>query len=110
VRAQRAQVPIILGSATPSLETLENAAQGRYEKHLLPQRPGGASAAHDFGGFAPARAEQASRSRHAGNRPPPDGRRQVIVFLNRRGYAPSLFCNACGWVARVPLRCAHDAA
>lgn len=39
VRAQRAGVPIVLGSATPSLETLENAATGRYAKHVLPQRP-----------------------------------------------------------------------
>ncbi len=104
-RAQRAQVPIILGSATPSLETLENAAQGRYETLLLPQRPG---AAH-----AP-RMTLVDLRRHAGeqglSQPAMQaiGRHltaggQVIVFLNRRGYAPSLFCNACGWVAP----CAH---
>ncbi len=40
LRAQRAGVPIVLGSATPSLETLENAAQGRYTRLLLPQRAG----------------------------------------------------------------------
>src|SRR6202051_115153 len=44
VRAQRASVPVVLGSATPSLETLENAATARYSKHLLPQRPGAAQA------------------------------------------------------------------
>ena len=104
-RAQRAQVPIILGSATPSLETLENAAQGRYEKHLLPQRPGAAHAprmtlvdlrrhAGEQGLSQPAM-QAIERHLTAGG--------QVIVFLNRRGYAPSLFCNACGWVAP----CAH---
>jgi primosomal protein N' (replication factor Y) len=104
-RAQRARVPIILGSATPSLETLENAAQGRYEKHLLPQRPGSAQTprmtlvdlrrhAGEQGLSQPAMQAIGSHLRAGG---------QVIVFLNRRGYAPSLFCNACGWVAP----CAH---
>src|ERR1019366_8752949 len=44
LRAQRAGVPIVLGSATPSLESMENAAQGRYTKLLLPQRAGTAKA------------------------------------------------------------------
>jgi primosomal protein N' (replication factor Y) (superfamily II helicase) len=104
-RAQRAHVPIVLGSATPSLETLENAAQARYSKLLLPQRPGAARTprmslvdlrkhASEQGLSQPAL--QAIRQHvNAGG--------QVIVFLNRRGYAPSLFCNACGWVAP----CAH---
>ncbi len=101
MRAQRAAVPIVLGSATPSLESLENAAQGRYVKWLLPQRPGAAVAprlalvdlrrhASDQGLSAPALLA-IGRHLEAGG--------QVIVFLNRRGYAPTLFCNACGWVA-----------
>jgi primosomal protein N' (replication factor Y) len=105
VRARLAQVPIILGSATPSLETLENAATGRYARHLLPQRPGAATAprlalvdlrkhASEQGLSTPA---MQAIERHLG------AGGQVIVFLNRRGYAPSLFCNACGWVAP----CAH---
>ena len=100
-RAQRAKVPIVLGSATPSLETLENAAQGRYSRLLLPQRPGSARApqlalidlrkhACEQGLSQPA---MQAIGRHLA------GGGQVIVFLNRRGYAPSLFCNACGWVA-----------
>jgi primosomal protein N' (replication factor Y) (superfamily II helicase) len=101
MRARGAGVPIILGSATPSLETLENAASGRYSKHLLPQRPGAAR---------PPRMSLIDLRRHAvdqGLSTPAlqaieqhlkaDG--QVIVFLNRRGYAPTLFCNSCGWVA-----------
>ena len=101
VRARGAGVPVILGSATPSLETLENAISGRYLKHLLPQRPGAAQ---------PPRMSLIDLRRHAaeqglstpvmqaiGQHLQAGG--QVIVFLNRRGYAPSLFCNSCGWVA-----------
>jgi primosomal protein N' (replication factor Y) len=105
VRARGAAVPVILGSATPSLETLENAASGRYIKHLLPQRPGAAQPprmslvdlrrhAAEQGLSGPALQAIDQHLRAAG---------QVIVFLNRRGYAPSLFCNSCGWVAP----CAH---
>jgi primosomal protein N' (replication factor Y) len=105
MRARGANVPIVLGSATPSLETLENAASGRYSKHVLPQRPGAAQPprmalidlrkhAIEQGLSAPA-IQGIARHLQAGG--------QVIVFLNRRGYAPSLFCNTCGWVAP----CAH---
>jgi primosomal protein N' (replication factor Y) len=105
VRARRAGVPIVLGSATPSLETLENAATGRYAKHLLPQRPGAAQAPHmslvdlrrhasDQGLSTPAMQAMEHHLKAGG---------QIIVFLNRRGYAPSLFCSACGWIAP----CAH---
>jgi primosomal protein N' (replication factor Y) len=105
MRARSADVPVILGSATPSLETLENAASGRYIKHLLPQRPGAAQPprmslidlrrhAAEQGVSTPAM-QAIDRHLKAGG--------QVIVFLNRRGYAPSLFCNSCGWVAP----CAH---
>ncbi len=104
-RAQRAQIPIILGSATPSLETLDNVAQGRYSKLLLPERPGAARAprmalidlrrhAAEQGLSQPAM-QAIDQHLQAGG--------QVIVFLNRRGYAPTLFCNTCGWVAP----CAH---
>jgi len=105
VRARGAAVPIVLGSATPSLETLENAATARYSKHVLPQRPGAAQAPRmalvdlrkhgsDQGLSTPAMLAMARHLKAGG---------QVIVFLNRRGYAPGLFCNGCGWVAP----CAH---
>jgi primosomal protein N' (replication factor Y) len=101
MRARGAGVPIVLGSATPSLETLENAATGRYVKHWLPHRPGAAQDARmslidlrrnasDQGLSTPAVSAIAAHLNAGG---------QVIVFLNRRGYAPSLFCNSCGWVA-----------
>ncbi len=105
VRARRARVPVVLGSATPSLETLENAITGRYARHTLPQRPGAAQApqmrlvdlrrhAVDQGLSTPAIQTMAQHLKAGG---------QVIVFLNRRGYAPTLFCTACGWMAA----CAH---
>lgn len=104
-RAQRARVPVVLGSATPSLETLDNVAQGRYRRHELPQRPGAARppAMHlvdlrknpaDQGLSQPALAAMRRHLQDGG---------QVVVFLNRRGYAPTLFCSACGWIAC----CAH---
>jgi primosomal protein N' (replication factor Y) len=105
MRARGAGTPIVLGSATPSLETLENAASGRYAKHLLPQRPGAAQPPRmslvdlrrhpvDQGLSSPAISAIDAHLKSGG---------QVIVFLNRRGYAPTLFCNSCGWVAP----CAH---
>jgi primosomal protein N' (replication factor Y) len=105
LRAQRAAVPIVLGSATPSLESLENVAKGRYTRLSLPQRPGAALPpqlltvdlrrhACEQGLSQPALAAIGRHLSLGG---------QVIVFLNRRGYAPTLFCNHCGWVAP----CAH---
>jgi primosomal protein N' (replication factor Y) len=101
MRAQRAGVPAVLGSATPSLESLANAAAGRYVKLSLPERTGRAgkprvtvvdlrvNAARD--GLSPP--AMAAIERHLADRG------QVLVFLNRRGYAPTMFCNGCGWVA-----------
>jgi primosomal protein N' (replication factor Y) (superfamily II helicase) len=105
MRARGADVPVILGSATPSLETLENAASGRYAKHLLPHRPGIAQPPQMLlvdlrrhpaeQGLSTPAIQAIQQHLKAGG--------QIIVFLNRRGYAPSLFCNSCGWVAP----CAH---
>ena len=100
-RALRAGVPVVLGSATPSLESLANAAAGRYTRLSLPERTGRAGrprvgvidlrlhAARD-GLSQPA---LAAIGRHLG------AGGQVLVFLNRRGYAPTLFCTGCGWIA-----------
>jgi primosomal protein N' (replication factor Y) (superfamily II helicase) len=101
VRAQRAGVPVLLGSATPSLETLHNVAAGRYTRLRLSRRPGESqppllklidlrSSAVDAGISA---AAALAMERHLA-----DGG-QVLVFLNRRGYAPTLLCTACGWIA-----------
>jgi primosomal protein N' (replication factor Y) (superfamily II helicase) len=104
-RAQRGQVPVVLGSATPSLETLENVAQARYSRLVLAQRVGAARAPRMILVDLRKHASEQGLSQpamQAIGRHLEDGG-QVIVFLNRRGYAPSLFCNACGWVAP----CAH---
>ena len=101
VRAQRAAVPIVLGSATPAFETLYNAAAGRYQRLSLPRRTAQAQAPRLGLIDLRVNAVQAGIStpvidamrRHLSA----DG--QVLVFLNRRGYAPTLLCTACGWTA-----------
>jgi primosomal protein N' (replication factor Y) len=105
LRAQRARVPLILGSATPSLETLENVAAGRYAELELPQRPGAARAPRmNLIDLRKHPSEQgiSQPALHAIGEHLQGGG-QVIMFLNRRGYAPSLFCSSCGWTAQ----CAH---
>lgn len=123
VRAQREHVPIILGSATPSLESLENAGQQRYQRLSLPERPGAARHPRvrlvDLrreaveSGLAHSTLTGIERHLNAGG--------QVLLYLNRRGYAPTLFCPGCGWMApchscdarmtvhlrRQRLRCHH---
>ncbi len=101
LRAQRAGVPIVLGSATPSLETLQNVSVGRYTRLSLPRRAGQAlpprAAVIDLrehavrAGIATPAVE--AMQRHLSN----DG--QVLVYINRRGYSPTLACTACGWTA-----------
>ena len=101
VRAQRAGVPVVLGSATPALETLQNATAGRYTRVMLTRRAAQAapprlslidlrSSALRAGISTPA-VQAIERHLCAGG--------QVLVFLNRRGYAPTLLCTACGWIA-----------
>jgi len=101
MRARHAAVPVVLGSATPALETLQNALAGRYERLRLERRAAQArpptlklidlrSNAMRAGLSTPA---VLAIERHLAE----DG--QVLVFLNRRGYAPTLLCTACGWIA-----------
>ncbi|HET9862143.1 MAG TPA: primosomal protein N', partial [Steroidobacteraceae bacterium] len=101
LRAQRAQVPIVLGSATPSLETLQNVATGRFARLSLPRRAGQAlpprAALIDLrehavrSGIATPAIEAMQRHLREGG--------QVLVYINRRGYSPTLACTACGWIA-----------
>jgi primosomal protein N' (replication factor Y) len=101
VRAHHAGVPVVLGSATPSLESLHNVAAGRYTRLRLQQRAARAqppllklidlrTAAVHSGIATPA---VLAIERHLAQ----EG--QVLVFINRRGYAPTLLCTGCGWVA-----------
>lgn len=104
VRANRLGIPLILGSATASLETLNNARQGRYQHLKLQKRAGNAKPPEiqllDIRGqtltegFALETKIAIGNEIAAGN--------QVLVFLNRRGYAPTLECHDCGWLANCP--------
>jgi len=105
-RAQRLGVPVVLGSATPALESLERVKAGRATLLELPARTAGAK---------PPSLHLIDLRRHAatqGIATPTvltiqrhlDAGGQVLLYLNRRGYAPSLFCPACGWTAPCP-RC-----
>lgn len=106
VRASRSKCPLVLGSATPSLETLHNANQGRYQHLKLAARAGGAKppkvslidirSAPLRDGLSPVLIKQIKATMDAGN--------QAMLFLNRRGYAPVVICHDCGWLSDCP-RC-----
>lgn len=97
VRGKKLRIPVILGSATPSFETLANATAGRYERLRLPIRAGGASQPEvnliDLQRYPATdgltRPMIDAIGRHLGN----NG--QVLIYLNRRGFAPTLFCSSC---------------
>ncbi|MCY0264773.1 primosomal protein N' [Klebsiella pneumoniae] len=105
-RAHSEQIPIILGSATPALETLHNVRQGKYRQLTLSKRAGNARPAQQYvldlkgqplqAGLSPALISRMRQHLQADN--------QVILFLNRRGFAPALLCHDCGWIAECP-RC-----
>jgi primosomal protein N' (replication factor Y) (superfamily II helicase) len=101
MRARHGALPVVLGSATPSLESLHNARQGRYEWLHLPARAGAATRPAVLALDVRRRPLEeglsqpllAAIERHLG------AKGQVLLFLNRRGYAPTLICHGCGWVA-----------
>lgn len=106
VRARLENLPILLGSATPALESLHNAQSGRYGLLRLTQRAGGAhqpkfhrldvkSLPLDSGISMPLQ-RSIKETLAAGQ--------QVLVYLNRRGFAPTLLCHDCGWISQCP-RC-----
>jgi primosomal protein N' (replication factor Y) len=101
-RAHMEGIPVMLGSATPSLESLYNAEQGRYQRLVLPERAG--MATHPQIAVLDVRKQpmQAGLSAALLNttRHHLDAGGQVLLFLNRRGYAPALLCHDCGWVAK----------
>jgi len=109
LRASRLNIPIVLGSATPSLESLHNAERGRYRMLLLPERAGSAGQPHwriddprgqrVEHGLTDKLVERIRKTLDAGE--------QVLVYRNRRGYAPVLICNECGWQADCDHCSAH---
>lgn len=108
VRGRALQVPVLLGSATPSLESLANVEASRYRALHLRSRP---AATHPpqvqiidmraqrlEHGLSPALLHAVGETVARGE--------QALVFRNRRGYAPVLLCHSCGWHAECP-RCEH---
>jgi primosomal protein N' (replication factor Y) len=102
VRGKALGVPVLLGSATPSLESLHNARSGRYAHLRLPHRAGDAQPPVVRVLDVRKRPLQAGLSPEllASVRSALDRRGQVLVFKNRRGYAPVLLCHDCGWSAQ----------
>ncbi|GAA0914897.1 primosomal protein N' [Rothia nasimurium] len=106
VRAKAHGVPVVLGTATPSLETLANVEAGRYRSLLLRARPGATQptrvqivdmrAQRLDHGLSPTLVNAVAACVGRGE--------QALVFRNRRGYAPVLLCHDCGWHADCP-RC-----
>ncbi|WCG83304.1 primosomal protein N' [Pectobacterium sp. A5351] len=107
-RAREEDIPIVMGTATPALETLYNVQIGKYRRLNLTKRAGNAALAKqhviDLKGLAlTAGLSQPLITRirhHLAND------NQVILFLNRRGFAPVVMCHECGWIAECQ-RCDH---
>jgi primosomal protein N' (replication factor Y) len=111
-RGYAARIPVVLGSATPSLESHANASIGRYQRLTLPgrARPGSrlpSLALIDTGrevlqdGLTASLTAAIEATLVRGE--------QTLIFLNRRGYAPVLACNACGWIPSCPRCSTHVA-
>ena len=101
MRAKKENVPVILGSATPSLESLQNCKANKFEHLRLGERAGVAqpptlelvdiSQSILESGFSEQLLFKIQKELNAKN--------QVLVFINRRGFAPMLTCNSCGWIS-----------
>ncbi len=101
-RARQRGVPIVLGSATPSLETLVHAERGHYRLLTLPRRavaPARFAALAFFPLREGAAADGIGERLLAAIETRLQRGEQSLVFINRRGYAPSLLCSSCGWQA-----------
>ena len=106
VRGHIARIPVVLSSATPSLETVVNARRGRYQKLALPERFGGqlepAVEAIDLRQAPPPRGRFISPVLAGAMATAIERREQALLFLNRRGYAPLTLCRACGFRFSCP--------
>ncbi|WP_386688419.1 primosomal protein N' [Lonepinella sp. MS14437] len=101
VYAKQLDIPVLMGSATPSLESLNNVNLGKYQHILLSKRAGNAAMVecqlidlkkqNVVNGLSVALLKKMEEHLQKGN--------QVLLFLNRRGFAPVLLCHECGWIA-----------
>ncbi|WNC71718.1 primosomal protein N' [Thalassotalea psychrophila] len=100
LRARQLNIPIVLGTATPSLETLQNALTGKYQYHQLTKRAGKSNKASislidmareqvEFGLSGTLKKAIADTLKRG---------EQVLIFLNRRGFAPAISCQECNWI------------
>jgi primosomal protein N' (replication factor Y) len=100
VRARENKIPIVLASATPSVETVVNARRGRYAHLQLPERFGGqhlpSVEAIDLRREGPARGRFIAPRLAEAVKIALEKKEQALLFLNRRGFAPLTLCNACG--------------
>ncbi|OOF48889.1 primosomal protein N' [Rodentibacter trehalosifermentans] len=104
VLAQKLNIPVLMGSATPSLESINNVQNGKYKHLVLSKRAGNATALRQFvidlknqsvqNGLSQPLLTRMKHHLEKGN--------QVLLFLNRRGFAPVLLCHECGWIAQCP--------
>lgn len=105
LRAQKEKCPVVLGTATPSLETHHNASIGRYQKINLPLRAGNAEPPYiQLLDIRHKKLEEGlSAQLLAIIRQHLEAKGQVLLFLNRRGFAPVYMCFDCGWTQQ----CTH---
>ena len=108
MRAKQHNIPIVMGSATPSFEALHNVSLGKFKLATLQNRATGASlpdmhlidtsdpAERLVDGLSPSLLRQIKKRLEA--------KQQSILFINRRGYSPTLYCTECAWIASCP-RC-----
>ena len=109
-RAAKLAIPLILGSATPSLESVQNAKIQKYQLLTITERAQTQTdnqyvlldmrGQHQQSGLAQATLEYIKKELKR--------RKQVMVFLNRRGFSPSLICHECGWLSQCQ-RCSANA-
>ncbi len=119
LRAKIAGFPVVLASATPSAETLENVALGKYKRLKLTSRFGGATLPTietidirqskpvgynlpDEGKETPVRTGYLSPDLCSAMQDTLNAGQQVMLFINRRGFAPIVQCKKCGWVSTCP--------
>lgn len=101
VLAKQLNIPVLMGSATPSLESLNNVKNGKYRHIVLSKRAGNSAALRHsvidlkqqtvHNGLSERLLKQMEVHLQKGN--------QVLLFLNRRGFAPVMLCHECGWMA-----------
>ncbi len=106
VRAHIAKIPVVLASATPSVETEVNARRGRYRRLHLPERFGGAHLpaieAIDLTQEGPPRGRFVAPRLAEAVKLVLERKEQALLFLNRRGYAPLTLCRSCGFRFSCP--------